>query len=376
MPDLLLAPAGTADVPSLIAGFPAVGEGGGAGSWPYEVRRELWEVSSLQRVRQCGRAVISSDGLVRVARVGGFTRVWGVASCGSPWVCPVCRMGWSRRRVGELELGSSLHCGDGGGLEFVTCTVPHALGDPLATVWDRLEDRWAGLLAQWWWKRAKAELGIVGMVRTVEVGWSPEGGWGPHVHALLWTERPWSEPARAAIFKRIGEWFKRRRDVGMDAPQEGVGTLPPPGPAGGPETPEEPQEGGEAGKIDSPRLSAGARGAAVRDAGATAQYMAGGPAKGGERRLFNLVGSAPALWREYEQASLRRHPIRWSPGLRERFGITGRSDRDPLPADHTVVRVLDRAEWRSVLDSDGVGALRIAARGAVHQGASSVHWTP
>lgn len=370
MAPTLLAPAGILDVPTKSGGSPAtVGEGRGADWWGWSAQRDLRRVSSLGPVRGCGRDVVSADGLVRLVRVGGVSRVWGVATCKSPWACPVCHQGWARRQVGDLVWGSSLHVGAGGGLEFATCTVPHAPGDSLASVWGRLDDRWQGMVGQRWWKQARAELGIVGVARTHEVGWTPEGGWGPHCHALVFAEEPWSEPVRAAIFKRIGEWFRRGREAKPAPSEPGVGTLPPPPPSDGPVEPEAPQEGSEKKKGDSPRLAAGAVGGPVQDAGATAQYMSGGPSKGGEGRLFRLVRDAPALWREYEQGSYGRHPLHWSPGLKERFGIVARPESKQLPAEHEVVGTMPGREWRGIVERREVGALRIAARNAVHQGA-------
>lgn len=355
MPDLLLAP--TWDAPTTIGEEGAGGGGGRVGAWwGWGLRRELWVVSSRRDVRDCGRAVISSDGRVRVVRVGNgaATRVHGVATCGSPWACPVCHLRWARTWVAELEVGSSLHLGAGGGLEFVTVTVPHGVDDPLASTWDRLHERRRSMLRQRWWRELCGEVSLVGQVTCQEVSVSPDGAWHPHLHLLAFTESPWSVPVRAAVFKRIGEWFRRRREVAPGPSSEGVGTLPPPEPGAGPGVDGGPVEEGSEGRV--------------------ARYMAGGAAKGAtqasaEGSLFGMVRSDPKRWREFEAASHGRQPLRWSPGLRERFGITGRSDRDPLPADHTVVRVLDRAEWRQVVETDGVGALRIAARGAVHQGA-------
>lgn len=236
----------------------------------------------------------------------------------------------------------------------------------MATVWARLDDRWQGMLKHRWWCELRAEFGIVGTVRTQEVGWTVEAGWGPHVHALLLTREPWSEPVRAAVFKRIGEWFRKRREVGPPPQEPGVGKLPPPGPGGAGEPPEDGGEDGPGeGKVDSPKLPAGAYGSEVRDPAAVAQYMVGGPAKGGEGRLFRLVREAPALWLEYERAVYRRKAMRWSPSLKGLFLIDVKPD-EKLPADHRVMLTLDPAEWRRVVAEDRVGALRIAARRSVH----------
>jgi hypothetical protein len=365
----LLAPAGTPEAGTSSAEFPAGGGGEGLPRWwGYGVREVLWKHSSLKRVRGCGRDIVSSDGLVRVVRVGNgaATRVWGVATCGSPWVCPVCLLGWSKKRAGELQHAQAMHLASGGGLEFFTVTVEHGSDDPLEVVWSRLHDQWSAMVEQRWWKEARARSGVVGVVRTVEVTWSPTAGWHPHAHCLVFTERPWSEPVRAAIFKRIGEWFKRRREVEPEAPGR-VGQLPPAERGSGPF---EPADGGP-----------------VRDPDKVAKYMTymaskhATPQEGASASLFGLVEEygrsgkrqALALWHEYEQASKGKHPIRWSPGLRERFGITGRSDRDPLPADHLVVRTLGKAEWRDIVREDRVGILRAAARASVHSSELGVH---
>jgi hypothetical protein len=317
--------------------------------WGWEVQRHLRCVSSLSRVRQCGRSVISEDGLVRVAVVGGgaATRVFGVMSCGSPWVCPVCHRRWAQRRAAELSHAFGLHVGGSGGLELLTVGVPHAQLDPLAVVWARCAESWAGLLEQRWWKQAKRDLGVFGMVRAVEVS-RADAGPHVHVHAVLLTRERWDAPVRAAIFKRIGEWFRRGRGAGPEPEIEGVGQLPPPG-------------------TDL---------AEVREPDAVAKYLTAGASKGSTgradvgRSMFGMLAEHArtgdpgllARWHEFERASKGKHPLHWSASLRGLFSVDGRSDREPLPAEHTVVRTLTRREYLALVAEDRVGELRKNAR--------------
>lgn len=138
----------------------------------------------------------------------GETRRLGVHSCTCVHLCPVC---WARRRIqerAEIVFAGGLWLAAGAGLATASLTVPHEVGEPLATVTARVDSLADYLRAG----RARAELrdlfGVEAILRASEVTHSWRSGWHPHQHLLLWLREPWDEPMQAGV----REWWRRQRE--------------------------------------------------------------------------------------------------------------------------------------------------------------------
>lgn len=194
----------------------------------------------------------------------------GLQSCGSVWACPVCAAKIRQARADELEGANAAWLAAGHGIEMITLTIPHRrrfdaegvpVDLPLEESFDRVAEAWrSGVLAGEEWagawrtgrddvrpdwaerapmrmvedkRRAAVELravfavagveapaiqrpawfrpgqvqrfGISAWVRTIEVTYG-QHGWHPHMHVLLYTDKPWTPRQRAirgrAIFHR------------------------------------------------------------------------------------------------------------------------------------------------------------------------------
>lgn len=123
----------------------------------------------------------------------------------------------------ELEGAVASWLAGGGGIEFVTLTVPHGDMDRLQDTFDLVTNGWRkGVLSGRRFRSDRIAWGIPAWVRTVEVTLGANG-WHPHIHALLFTTRPWTSRQRAmrgnALFERWSAFVRREtgRSCSRDA---------------------------------------------------------------------------------------------------------------------------------------------------------------
>lgn len=285
----------------------------------YRRRSVLWALSSLTRVRHCGRVRCAPDGRVGLRRTaatattGARSGLSGLKTCGSVWACPVCNAKVMSTRARELGQAVTVHHASGGTTIFGTSTLRHFKGQGLARLWEVLSKAWASCTTGKAWKGQAARLGVGGFVRAAEVNISWDNGWHVHLHWILFT----GPGVTAEQVAEFGAWFAARwaRAVvarGLDAPLA-VG--------------------------QHARLVA-----SVSD-GDLAKYVTkmDGPSKLGleltqsqSKRSRSAHVTVPVwellsriedsgdldvldLWHEYEQASHGRRQLTWSHGLRRRL---------------------------------------------------------
>lgn len=242
-----------------------------------------------------------------------------VARCGSPWACPLCAPSVRSARAKEIDLGVSRWLARGGGVEFATFTVRHHQGDRLGPRFAVMAQCLGVVLKGAPWERRKAALGYRGAIRSVEVVWTFDNGWHPHLHAVLFFERPLTVGERAEL-----EWWMFGRWSGVCAAR-GFGSV-------------------------DRRFGVVVKGVTVNDG--VGEYMAAKVEDGWGAGLelargdLKLAPSSDALmaaafvgavtpfamlaefastgdvvwrdrWLEYEAATFGRHAIEWSRGLRK-----------------------------------------------------------
>lgn len=144
-----------------------------------------------------------------------IAHVSNVYRCGSVWCCPLCAPVVRERRAIEIDLAASMALVQGQGVEMVSMTSRHSRPDPLADRLAPMARCFAECLQGRTWARLKKELGYVGLIRAVEVTWSATNGWHPHVHALLFFERPLTRGQRVALqeflFRRWSAYLERKK---------------------------------------------------------------------------------------------------------------------------------------------------------------------
>jgi hypothetical protein len=255
-------------------------------------------------------------------------------------------------RAREIDGGVSRHIASGGGVAFLTVTVPHDAGMALAAVWSTMQRAWT---ATWAGKAAmtmKADLGIVGSIRTVEVTYG-RNGWHPHVHALVLTEAPLEVDQEAALFLftltrwrhnvvRQG-WPQPSAVIGFDYERVAlVGGSTALGRYVAKVRAEDDLQGVEIVGWHVGRELARADVKRSRIEGGMSPFqLAAHAVETGEKW-------AVMRWREWEQGSKGRRAIMWSPGLRDRLGLTDEQTDDELAAEEVggdVVAVVEGATF-------------------------------
>jgi hypothetical protein len=282
-------------------------------SWAHDLRGRLQTVTSLADFKRCGRQWARQVEIVMAP--SGETRRRGIHACRNVNVCPVC---WSRRRIqerAEIVHAGSLWAAAGGGLGKLVITVPHRQGETLADVLARLDDRTDSLRKGRAGVELRNEWGVEGLIRATEITWG-RAGWHPHQHWLMFGREPFSDPARAGLWRWIKDRWSKRATKDPESPLY----KPDDGPS-------------DVSAIDPGDLD---------DHGG---HITKGPSRSTEERYYQALANnddmlamylAPfvfgdeaaagdpffaAVWREYEQTVHGSQWIRWSNGFRARFGL-------------------------------------------------------
>lgn len=142
----------------------------------------------------------------------------GLERCGSIWACPVCSAVIRAERAREIAAALEAAHQRGHGIAFVTLTLRHAAGDPLATNLDALLEAWRCVQRWASWKRLRRRLGHRGHIRSVEVTYGANG-WHPHAHLAMIFARPLSEAARLRLESELAAlWVRAVEKVGARLP--------------------------------------------------------------------------------------------------------------------------------------------------------------
>lgn len=305
----------------------------------YRARRWGRAVTGLQRVAYCGRVVSDRSSFVTIRRAGadgvaGFT---GVQTCGSVWACPVCSAAIRQARAVELERVALAHLEAGGGLAFLTLTLPHSRTDRLDALYAALQGAWKRTQQKTGWRSRKVALGLHA-VRAVETTHAERNGWHPHLHLLLFADAPLSPDQLRDLAGYVAAgWGDAVVAEGRPRPSDEHGTRLQLVGAGG----------GAALAAYLTKVQDGYGGS-----WSVGAEMTRGDLKSGRRRgvrtPFDLLEPAAAgnardlaLWREYEEATRGRRCLTGLGPLARRYGVDLADDDEQLvePAGETVAAI-------------------------------------
>jgi hypothetical protein len=107
-----------------------------------------------------------------------------VATCKSPWSCPVCAPKIAAARAESLGPQLQKMKEEGGTNWLVTLTLSHNRDTKLADSLDGIRKAWAAVTNGKAWKNAR-ESGRIEYARGYDVTWSPANGWHPHLHLAV-----------------------------------------------------------------------------------------------------------------------------------------------------------------------------------------------
>lgn len=152
----------------------------------YSLHKAFKQVEPKHRTAQCLWSVVSREKTVQVNLdiEHNRARYNNLRVCGRVWTCPFCAAKISERRA--LELSDALVVAKEKGLKvaLLTCTVPHVVQEALKPLLGRLLKSWRGFMDNRAGQAIRADLGVVGTIRNIEVTHG-ENGWHPHFHCLV-----------------------------------------------------------------------------------------------------------------------------------------------------------------------------------------------
>lgn len=219
----------------------------------FDLRAVLWRESKDARLGSCGRRRIQRTAPVAVKIAGGVAHYANVQLCGSVHSCPVCAPKIRQERAGEIERGlevlrtTPLLWGekrpgaDGltcelsdrdrariGGVEFLTLTLPHDLGDETDHLLKTVSKAFSsGVIGGRGYMEDKERFGVVAMIRSLDITYGRNGA-HPHLHVLVITAAPLTDDDRRALLASFfARWAAAVANRGYRRPLPGLCTMEP-----------------------------------------------------------------------------------------------------------------------------------------------------
>lgn len=316
-------------------------------------RQALWAITSLDRVRKCGRTTNGNvgDGLAAIVVNGSVAHWSGFCTCGSIWACPVCSAKIRATRADEIARAVAAHMTrDGGTAWMVTLTARHKRHHDLAPLFDAVANGWRKLMSGRAWagdpKRGvlgeRDRLGVRGNIRSMEVTYGTRNGWHPHLHVVLLLDNETGEELAYAIHRWDKTWRAWMKKQGFEPSKE---------------------HGVKWSKVTTPE-EAGEYIAKTQEGKHIGNEIARGDFKKGKfstlapfelLEYFRQTGDMAVLpvWQEYEQGTHRRRAITWSRGLRaELLG-----DEPELSDEEVAAEEVGGETW-AILPAESLRAIR------------------
>lgn len=319
----------------------ASNEAGAAGPWKdreqgfsrpvrrglYRLRDGLRGYQPSDRVEDCGHRRIR-HGAIAIAVRGERAHFDGILRCGSVWACPVCGSHIRGERARQVEqlvewAGSSR-------VFLLSLTVRHGLGDDPRRLREGVSAAWKGFVQGKGWIGLKERARITGWVRALEVTHGAHG-WHPHLHLLVATDDP---KALADLRDTISARWQSvvARVLGEDHRPDDA-------------------HGCDLRPCHQARYIA-KMGLEIADPSATKKGRKGSrtPFEIGSDAVRDGKAKDVQLWRDYCGAFHGARQLNWSGGLRERAGISDKSDEEIVEGDGTDVALVEisHSDWITV----------------------------
>jgi hypothetical protein len=168
-------------------------------------------VSLGKTFKGCGRKLIAGAAVVNGAQNGGEAgSLTGVATCGMVHMCAWCGARILAARAAYAQEAAEAWVANGGGIVMSAHTLRHYARQKFGTLRKRergglvavLHDAWSkayGHRSGKMWQQAKADHGVIGVLRSFEDTWGEASGFHLHFHAMWFTARPLTEDEVAAF---------------------------------------------------------------------------------------------------------------------------------------------------------------------------------
>ena len=125
-------------------------------------------------------------------------QLWGLQTCGSVWVCPVCGAKVVERRRGEIQQAMAMHRACGGEVHLLTLTAPHTRFDVLEELQAKLGKALNGFLADKTVKNVFKDMGYIGQIRGYEVTMGARAQTTAGTRTFTFSSSSWSRGRCAA----------------------------------------------------------------------------------------------------------------------------------------------------------------------------------
>jgi len=312
----------------------------------------LWDYSSLERLRSCGRRRIGGGSQVELRVREGVAHFAGLQTCGSIHSCPVCSAKVRQRRAEEADQAARwwLERYGQGSVLLLTLTIPHYAGDPLPELLELVRGAFGALVSGRRWLADKARFGLRHFIRAHDATVGPNG-WHPHLHVILFGDRVLSLEELAELEERLySRWAGAVVARGHRAPSREHGL-----------------------QLEQARTRADVAsyvcqvvvGSEEERDRPIALELARADLKlsrhPGHRTVWQVLDDAEQtgdcaaleLWHEWERASSGMQAIRWSQGLRLLVGLDREATNEEIAAEEIGGETLHRFdedgnEWRAV----------------------------
>lgn len=306
-------------------------------------RSRLWELTTLPRLRNCGRVAHSASGgaVVRLSDTdhGRRAGLSGLQSCGSPWSCPVCARKIGAERSEEVARVLRAVAAQDGSAGLVTLTMRHDRGHLLSDLWDALTAAWGSVTSGGGYVKDQETFGILGWVRTVEVTHGA-AGWHVHIHAVVCLDSPTSPEMMEELGGRMFDrWERKLSRLGFSAVADRGGL--------------------DVRKVRMTGESIESVADYISKITSEITSPTAKEAKSGNRTPFAILRDALAtgnaddleLWWVWEKVSAGRKQLTWSKALRAWAGMHREKTDDEIAAKDRggePVLILPKATWTVV----------------------------
>lgn len=166
---------------------------------------------------RCGLHALGTHAAIGYNREYGSAKVKSVETCGSVWMCPVCRYKIMSSRAEELAYIARKWQKYGYVQQLITLTVPHYAHQPLETILGDYEEGIgiSGALKKFRqdmnWRKVKEQCGYVADCRALETTYG-FNGWHVHVHLAVFSADEFNKESERLI-KEL--WAKVVSKVGL-----------------------------------------------------------------------------------------------------------------------------------------------------------------
>ena len=176
------------------------------------------------RVLKCVRTRVADDVRVLMSEEHKRAHYANLMICGSVWTCPVCAAKISERRKREIEAAANVHVEGGGHMIMVTLTFSHSRFDKVADLLGTGQcSGLRGALQRFrnsrGYKAVTEEMGLLGLIRNLEVTWGAANGWHPHLHELWLIDKDLGPRTLARLKDRLFDaWLNACGRSGLPVP--------------------------------------------------------------------------------------------------------------------------------------------------------------